>query len=1005
MRSMTNGEYVIGKTWGNLQVFLVLNIVVVILALVFNSLAKGTSIHWQSYGIYLLLISIPTLIYIMGLSFLLMSVIRNQAVTFVIILGYIGITLFLLQAKYYYIFDYMAFNIPMLNSTIVGFGNIDAILVHRGIYFLLGLGFIFLTIFLLKRLPQSESMTIFSIVFSIVFIAAGGFLAWKHINQFRKDENLKIGALTLNNTWVKEKLPVILKNDISLEHKGSEISAISTLRIRNNYKEPLTKLVFSLNNGLNVNSVKINNSEYKFQREMHLLIVPENVELSPGTEANVEISYSGKIDETLCYLDIDEATRLAKYGKFVINVDKRYAFVTPDYVLLTPESNWYPKTGVTYSTTDVRWNRTQFIDFTLNVKTSPGLKPVSQGSLKEIGEGNYSFKSENPITQIALSIGNYKEKNIKIKDIDVSLWHIEGHDFFKNSFPESKDTLNRIIEERFGDFERSFNLQYPFKRLLLVEVPAQFKTYERAWASGQESVQPEMVFLPEKAYSMPQADFEGAKKRMKRWGGGGMMGGGEMTPLDIELRGMSGSFNQSTAPSPYFIFPMLYIFQNNIQSENWPITNRIFEAFLKNQVTDIRSVFMRNMSGENEDELANIALQDSTFEEILSDVRQKRIIDNVIKLKGDVLFSMVQFKAGTDEFKNFIKTVLAEYKFRNITFEEFDTMIKDKFGIELSPMMSDWFNAKTLPGYLISPIKVVKVKSGDMMKTHISLKATNFSDTEGLLKLSFRIGGFGSPGGSRGGFGGGGSNDVIEKLIALAPHQTKDLSYLLDSEPRMVILNTLTSKNIPQTISVFFRDIKEDPKANPVEGETISDVAVQSVLPNETIVDNEDKGFSVTKNETGSLLEKWLLKEQASKSKYSGINWWRTPLSWTATTGSDFYGEYIRSAHYIKNGDGSQKARWSFPVKRPGSYDVFCHIYKSRGFGRGRDHQEEKGEYNFIIHNGNEQQDVSLDIPGAASGWNLLGTFYFSSDSAAIELTNKSTISMIFADAVKIVEQ
>ncbi|MFW6290097.1 MAG: ABC transporter permease, partial [Mariniphaga sp.] len=90
MRSMTNGEYVIGKTWGNLQVFLVLNIVVIAMALIFNLLAQNTSVHWAAYGIYLLLISVPTLVFIMGLSFMLMSVIRNQAITFVLVLGYIG---------------------------------------------------------------------------------------------------------------------------------------------------------------------------------------------------------------------------------------------------------------------------------------------------------------------------------------------------------------------------------------------------------------------------------------------------------------------------------------------------------------------------------------------------------------------------------------------------------------------------------------------------------------------------------------------------------------------------------------------------------------------------------------------------------------------------------------------------------------------------------------------------------------------------------------------------
>src|SRR5690606_29280002 len=127
-----------------------------------------------------ILISVPTLIFIMGLSFLLMSLIRNQAITFVLILGYIGITLFLLQAKFYYIFDYMAFNIPMLSSDIVGFGNLSVVLAHRGIYFFLGIGFIFLTIFLLKRLPQSETMTFLSVIFSALFLAAGGYLAFNH---------------------------------------------------------------------------------------------------------------------------------------------------------------------------------------------------------------------------------------------------------------------------------------------------------------------------------------------------------------------------------------------------------------------------------------------------------------------------------------------------------------------------------------------------------------------------------------------------------------------------------------------------------------------------------------------------------------------------------------------------------------------------------------------------------------------------------------------------------
>ena len=1017
MRSMTNGEYVIGKTWGNLQVFLVLNIVVVLMALIFNMLAQGTSISWISYGIYLIAVSVPTLIFIMGLSFLLMSVIRNQAITFVLILGYIGITLFLLQAKYYYIFDYMAYNIPMLSSDIVGFGNMNVILIHRGIYFFLGLGFIFLTIFLLKRLPQSEAMTYFSLFFSVIFIAAGGYLAYNHIHQFKITEKLRAEAVELNNKYVKEKTPSVINETISLEHHGETIGATSALTIKNETNTVLKKLIFSLNDGLKISGLKLNGKDVPFLREFHLVIISDNISINPGEEANVEFTYTGTINESLCYLDIDEETIQEKYGKFVINVDKRYAFITPDYVLLTPEANWYPKTGVTYSTDDVSWYQTQFVNFDLKVKTSPGLIAISQGEVNEISAGEFSFKNEHPLTQISLSIGNYEQKKIEEKGIEYSIWYFNGHDFFSEEFPEIQDTIPNLINERFEDFERTYNLQYSSKRLSLVEVPAQFKTYERIWTSHQEYVQPEQVLVPEKGFMLREADFEGSKKRMQRWGDHGR--GGSMTPAEMQeralgdflqtfteetqrdFRGGPSGMNVTESASPYFIFPMLYNFQNNIQSDRWPITNRIFEAYLKNQNTDMRSAFMRNMTGVSEDEMANIALQDSTFEEILANPDEKKIIDNVIKLKGDVLFSMVQWKAGQNEFETFLQKMLNEYKFKNITFEEFDHQIEQEFGIELIPMMDEWFKAKSLPGYLFSPITAVKVKSGDMMRTMVSLKVTNFSETEGLVKLSFRLGGFGGPG-----RGGSGNDDTIDKLIHLAPHETKQVSYLLEAEPRMVLVNTMTSQNIPQLLTEGFRNVEEDPKAVPFEGEKILDTPVQTALPNETIVDNEDPGFEVTSDRAESLLEKWILKDEEGSQKYTGMNYWRPPTHWTAITNSDFYGAYIRSGYYIKGGDGTQFAKWHVPVKKPGYYDVYYYLYKTRRFrrGPGGGDNEKSGKYYFTIHSDEGAEEQELDIQSSDEGWNHLGSFYFSSDTALVELSNKSEARVVFADAVKIVE-
>ncbi|MDZ7378390.1 MAG: xanthan lyase, partial [candidate division KSB1 bacterium] len=138
MRSMTNGDYVFGKTLGIFLVFLGLNLVVLLVAGIFHAAFSDLPFGIKPYLYYPLLISLPTLFYVFGLAFLLMSLIRNQAVTFVVLLGYIGLTLFVLGGKVHHLFDYMSFNVPLMYSDFVGFGDVGKILIHRGIYFCLG---------------------------------------------------------------------------------------------------------------------------------------------------------------------------------------------------------------------------------------------------------------------------------------------------------------------------------------------------------------------------------------------------------------------------------------------------------------------------------------------------------------------------------------------------------------------------------------------------------------------------------------------------------------------------------------------------------------------------------------------------------------------------------------------------------------------------------------------------------------------------------------------------
>ncbi|MFA6483149.1 MAG: xanthan lyase, partial [Bacteroidales bacterium] len=154
-RSMTNWAYVWGKTIGILAVFAVLNILVLILCLILNMVMSNVGVDWAAYLYYPLVISLPSLIFILGLSFMVMSVLKNQAIALVFLLGYTGLVMFFGKDKFDFIFDFMGFRLPMVHSDLIGFGFEGKLLLQRGIYFVLGLSFISGSILLMKRLPQS----------------------------------------------------------------------------------------------------------------------------------------------------------------------------------------------------------------------------------------------------------------------------------------------------------------------------------------------------------------------------------------------------------------------------------------------------------------------------------------------------------------------------------------------------------------------------------------------------------------------------------------------------------------------------------------------------------------------------------------------------------------------------------------------------------------------------------------------------------------------------------
>ena len=381
---LSNAEYVIGKIWGNARVFIQLDLLIILLVVIFN-LISGVAIDWIAYLGYFLLICIPTLIYIFGLSVSLMLILKSQAVTFVVLLGYIALTLFNLGDKFYYLFDYMAYNLPLVKSTIVGFTNWPIVINHRMIYLLLGLGFICLSIFLFRRLPNSKKASYRWLALSVLFIAIGAAASYRHVVSFTDAATKRQLYTEVNNRYVHSPKMVVERYGIDLQQRPNTIA--SKVEIQGVTLAKSSRFTFCLNPGLQVSEVMENGSPLTYTREHQILQIDFGREMEVGDSVRFTMKYEGRVDPGFCYLDIPDELLEEEYANQGFKIDKKYSFQEENYVLFTPETYWYPRPGTSYSSNSPDWQQAYFSHFHLKVTTLNHLKALSQGTM--VGEEHF----------------------------------------------------------------------------------------------------------------------------------------------------------------------------------------------------------------------------------------------------------------------------------------------------------------------------------------------------------------------------------------------------------------------------------------------------------------------------------------------------------------------------------------------------------------------------------------------------------------------------------------
>jgi ABC-type transport system involved in multi-copper enzyme maturation permease subunit len=1047
-RPITNGEYVVGKTLGILVLFVGLVLLTLVMTLVFNLIRKDVPVEWIAYLFYPLLISIPTLVFILGLSFFMMILFRSQAVTFLVLLGYIGMTLFYFQDKVYGMLDYMAFNLPMVYSDFIGFADFRLILLHRLAYLLLGAGFIFATIRFLNRLPQTGRWNGLNLLGFIGFIAGGLFIGSIYFNNYRDQDMEREAYRELNNAYAGLYLTDVLSNELQVEQHGRSLQIHSGLRVQNLNEYRLDTLIFSLNPGFIIDSISSRGTAVNYIRKKQLLMLIPDAGLEAGRRFSFAVHYRGIPDESVAYLDIPREQINASKRIMVAPINKKPGIIHPGYLLLTPELNWYPVAGVGFNLKTFQLREPDFTRFSLNVRSDSTLTAVAPGKMSRMEDG-VQFTPEYDLNAFPLILAPLERRSMEIGGVEYNLYLDPDHDYFSGYFTHIQDTIKALITEAKDDYELDeLDLYYSFKRINLVEVPIQYHAYERPYIQTVENILPEIILLPEKGAGINTLDFERYKKAEERRD---RERESSRSPREIETdqfkRFLQNTFFRSETRSggrggfdgegggeelitfqgdiaynknPYCVFPLYYSYVTGISSREYPVFNSMLEIYLK-EGFDVspREGFT---GGITDKERANLLLSRKSMIELFARW-DTELTASLINQTGSFIISALKNKVGMGDFDYFFYYYLEDHAFSEITFEQFSRDFYTEFGVEIAPYLEVINAGGALPTFLISEPEYLQTRDdiGDVYL--VKFKISNVGFARGLVDFNFRIMG-------QGGFGGGGGMSEERRLYEVDAGDTREVQVVLYDRPMLMTINTLISGNIPSSYNNFLRSATEVTTTNLDEYDRSSDRPVSFTYEGEYVVDNEDEGFTHFSISRESKLKQYVdaRKEKDDGLLYESLNEWWTPSRWTPVAHAAYYGETVRSAMAIRRGDGTNYVSWSTLLPEKGFYDLYVYIPVSAmyqrpsrrdqsgaqggqgsgqgpGRGFGPEFADKGTDYHYTISSSEGSESVVFELNDPEDGWNRLGSFHFPADSATVRLSNQTDGRRVIADAVKWVKR
>ncbi len=795
------------------------------------------------------------------------------------------------------------------------------------------------------------------------------------------------------------------------------------------------QLLFTLNPGLEPVEASLAGQPLEWTHADGLLEIELPRSLGRGEEMALELRAAGTPDTFFGYLDSEKDLLSGTFmdGQLALLGIETMIFDS-GYTALLPGGFWLPSSGTAVPTSDPATHPRDFFEIDLEVDVPSGWLVAGPGRRESVGGSEvgtrFRFHPGAPVPFVGLLAARFERRAIEVEGVELELLTSAKHNRNTRFFADAAEALTDRLTEIFGE-ARQLGIPYPYGALTLVESPTGLRGYGGGWRMDTTQSLPGVLLLRENSFPTSRFEFGFRNEAAfeEREGGIGR------AKLEVMERFFENDFsggNLFLGGSRNFL-----LYQTSATGEGASAIDFVLDELVNQLLTGKRgyfSVYLFDQQsgfviGETITEMI-AGRSDSVLEALLKAATDKpsvwdRALDtsladldpgqdpsqalNLLALKSGAIARTILDGLGRERTAELLAELLARYRGRHFDAPDLNR-VAENLEIDLEAILGDWLHETALPGFLASPVEIVRLADDDRGQPRYQTRfhVLNDEPAPGLLRVRWLT--------SEG--EGKEPRTHESEPYRLPGGESLEIGLSSSSPPSEVWLAPYLALNRQDSQLTLPRvDERQQVAEEPFLGARPSDWR-----PPPTpylVVDDLDEGFSVRSAESdsgvrlqGGLSSFFRPQVDMDQGLPEFLRMSGPPEEWARQEFPSAFGRYRRTLALVRKGDGDQTAVFEARLPHPGRWQLEFHlpvvasetetvsgpglrVDARSGFG-GR-----LGTYDIRLVSGDETYPLDFDASAAQDGWNSLGEFDLGAGSARVEVSDETSGRVVVVDAIR----